>query len=146
MLTVTIVTPDRRVMGPVSVQSMTLPGADGELTVLPGHARLLSALRTGVMSYIAEDGKANAGAISTGFVEVYNDKVTLLAETLELAHEIDVDRARRAREKAEERLKAQQTFMADEAVKWQRKSDRAAARIQAAHLLPPTGPGPKGRE
>jgi F-type H+-transporting ATPase subunit epsilon len=136
MLTLSIVTPERRVIGPVPVSTVTLPGAQGEITILPGHARLLTAMQTGVLVFEMETGEKNAGAVSAGFVEVYNDKITVMAETLELAHEIDLDRAQKAKEQAEDRLKAQESFLQDEGVKWQRKLDRAIARISAAHLLP----------
>lgn len=137
MLTLSIVTPDRRVVGPVPVLSVTLPGSKGEMTILPGHARLLSTMDTGILVFEREGGRKEVAAVSSGFVEVHNDKVVVLAETLELAQEIDVDRARRAREKAEERLKAKENFEND-MLKWQRKLQRAQIRLQATEfLLPP---------
>lgn len=137
MLTLSIVTPDRRVVGPVSVQSVTLPGAKGEMTILPGHARLLSTMDIGVLVFERDGGKKEFAAVSEGFVEVNTDKVTVLAETLELAHEIDVDRARRAQTLAEEKLKAKEHF--EEGMEaWQKKLQRAMIRLQAAEfLLPP---------
>jgi F-type H+-transporting ATPase subunit epsilon len=137
MLTLSIVTPTRRVVGPIPVRSVTLPGAKGEMTVLEGHARLLSTLETGVLAFEREDNRKEYAAISTGFVEVYQDTVTVLAETLELAQEIDVERAKRSQTLAEERLKAKETFEED-MIKWQRKLQRASIRLQAAeYLLPP---------
>lgn len=137
MLTLSIVTPDRRVVGPVPVTSVTLPGSKGEMTILPGHARLLSTMDTGILVFERENGKKEVAAVSSGFLEVNNDKVTVLAETLELAQEIDVDRARRAQAKAQEKLHAKENFEVD-MLKWQRKSQRAAIRLQAAEfLLPP---------
>lgn len=133
-----IVTPDRRVVGPVSVVSVTVPGAKGEMTILPGHARLLSTMETGILAFETEDGKKDVAAVSAGFIEVSHDKVTVLAETLELAREIDVDRARRAQEKAEEKMRAKESFNED-MEKWQRKLQRSLIRLQAAeYLLPPT--------
>lgn len=137
MLNLSIVTPDRRVVGPVAVTSVTLPGAKGEITILPGHARLLSTMDTGILAFEQQDGKKEVAAVSSGFVEVSNDKVTVLAETLELSREIDVDRARQAKEKAEEKLKAKENFEND-MEKWQRKLQRSQIRLQAAeYLLPP---------
>lgn len=137
MLNLSIVTPDRRVVGPVPVSSVTVPGAKGEITILPGHARLLSTMDTGILAFEQQDGKKEVAAVSAGFVEVSNDKVTVLAETLELSREIDVDRARRAKEKAEEKLKAKENFEND-MEKWQRKLQRSLIRLQAAeYLLPP---------
>lgn len=137
MLTLSIVTPDRRIVGPVPVTSVSVPGEKGEMTVLPGHARLLSTMNTGLLAFERQDGRKEYAAVSTGFVEVSNDKVTVLAETLELAKEIDVDRARRAQAKAEEKLRAKESFEED-MQKWQRKLQRALIRQHAAEfLLPP---------
>jgi F-type H+-transporting ATPase subunit epsilon len=137
MLTLSIVTPDRRVVGPVEVQSVTLPAANGEITVLPGHARLLSLMDTGVLAFERDAGRREYAAVSSGFVEVHNDKVTVLADTLEMAQEIDVDRARRAQTKSEERLKAKEHFE-ENLMKWQRKLQRSLIRQQTAeYLLPP---------
>ena len=84
-----------------------------------------------------EGGRKEIAAVSSGFVEIHNDRVIVLAETLELSQEIDVDRARRAAIKAQERLQAKESFEAD-MVKWQRKLQRAQIRQQAAEfLLPP---------
>jgi len=131
------VTPERRVVGPVSVKSLTAPAGKGEVTILPGHARLLTTLETGVVSFERENGEKQFAAVSFGFVEVHGDKIVMLAETLELAQEIDVDRARRALEKAQEKLKAKENFELD-MVKWQRKTQRSQIRLQAAnYLLPP---------
>lgn len=137
MLNLTIVTPDRHIVGPVPVQSVTIPGTKGEMTVLPGHARLLSTINTGILVFEREGGRKEIAAISAGFVEVNNDKVTVLAETLELAQEIDVDRARRAQAIAEEKLRAKEQF--DEGMEiWQQKLQRALIRQQTAEfLLPP---------
>lgn len=132
-----IVTPERRVVGPVPVVSVTVPGAMGEMTILPGHARLLSTMGTGIVAFETEDGKKEIAAVSAGFVEVSHEKVTVLAETLELAREIDVDRARRAKEQAEEKMRAKENFNED-MEEWRRKLERSLIRLQAAeYLLPP---------
>ncbi|MBI3556382.1 MAG: ATP synthase F1 subunit epsilon [Deltaproteobacteria bacterium] len=137
MLTLSIVTPERRVVGPIPVESVPVPGAQGAMPVLPGHARLLSTVDTGILIFEREGGRKEIAAISSGFVEVHNDRVIILAETLELSQEIDVDRARRAAVKAQERLHAKEDFDANMA-KWQRKLQRALIRQQAAeYLLPP---------
>lgn len=137
MLTLSIVTPDRRVVGPIPVQSVTVPGHQGEMTILPGHARLLGTMDTGILQFEREGGKKEIAAVSSGFVEVHADKVTVLAETLELAHEIDVDRARRSQTEAEEKLKAKESFEEDMSI-WQGKLQRALVRQQAKEfLLPP---------
>lgn len=137
MLTLSIVTPERRVVGPVPVESVTVPGSKGEMTILPGHARLLSNMDTGILIFEREGGRKEIAAVSSGFVEINNDRVIVLAETLELAQEIDVDRARRAAVKAQEKLLAKESFDEDMS-EWQRRLQRAQTRQQAAEfLLPP---------
>lgn len=137
MMKLIIVTPQRKVLHGTVIKSITVPGSMGEMTILPGHARLVSLLESGIIRFETSDGKIEVGAVSTGMLEVHQDEVTLLAETLELAHEIDLERARKAKEKAEACLKAKETFDED-LVKWQRKLERAHIRLLAAqHLLPP---------
>jgi F-type H+-transporting ATPase subunit epsilon len=100
-----IVTPERRLLSE-QVNSVTVPGRGGELGILPGHAALISDLQAGVLSY-SEDGTTFQLLVSGGFVEVNDDKVSVLAEVAERPEEIDAERARRARELAEKRLSGQ---------------------------------------
>lgn len=138
MMTLTISTPERHVLGPIEVSSVTLPGGKGEFTVLPGHARLLSTLEVGVMNFETADGKKEFAAVSGGgFTEVFEDKVIVLADTFELAHEIDLERARKAEGKAQERLKAKENFIED-LEEAQRKLQRSLVRQEVTqYLLPP---------
>ena len=97
-----IVTPS----GPVvseDVDIVTAPGVDGEFGVLANHAPLLSTIKIGVLSY-QQDGKTETLMVNGGFCEVSNNKITFLAESAERGEEIDVDRAMRAKERAEKRL------------------------------------------
>ena len=137
MMNLVIVTPERNVVGPIPVQSVTVPGAKGEMTVLPGHARLVSNLEMGTVSFERENGKKEFASISDGYIEVIQDRVVVLAETLELAQEIDVERAKKAKQLAEEKLSAKEHFEED-MQKWQRKYALALIRLQTAeYLLPP---------
>jgi len=98
-----IVTPERGVVSE-AVDELILPGSEGYLGIRPGHAPLLTALGVGAIEY--RNGKdVFYLAVSWGFAEILPDRVAILAETAEKASEIDVDRARRARERAEDRLK-----------------------------------------
>ena len=97
-----IVTPDRRVLE-VPVDMVTLPGLGGELGILPGHTPLISQLQTGVLSYTRE-GRTFQLHVSGGFVEVNEDRISVLAEIAELPEEIDAARARLARERVEKTL------------------------------------------
>ncbi len=97
-----IVTPDRMVAQD-HAEEMQIPGKNGYLGILPGHAPLITELDVGEISYRL-NGITEHLAMAWGFAEVLPDKVTILAETAERAEEIDVPRARQALERAEQRL------------------------------------------
>jgi F-type H+-transporting ATPase subunit epsilon len=124
-----IVTPDREVADE-QVDEVSIPGREGFLGVLPGHAPLLTELQSGPLTY-RQDRKEFHVAIHWGFAEVLMDRVIVLAEMAERAEEIDVDRAERARRRAEERLKKQGE--ADAAVEEAREAlRRAICRLETA--------------
>ncbi len=102
-LQLSVVTPDREVIRD-TVGGVTIPGNNGYLGILPGHAPLLTQLAAGEVTY-TQEGAHRFLAVSTGFAEVLPDRVTILAQAAERVDEIDRERARRARERAEERLK-----------------------------------------
>ena len=97
-----VVTPERRVLSEI-VDSVNVPGMNGELGILPGHTPLISQLQTGVLSY-TQNGATHRLHVSGGFVEVNDDRVSVLAEVAEHPEEIDAARARMAREHAEKTL------------------------------------------
>jgi F-type H+-transporting ATPase subunit epsilon len=97
-----IVTPQRSVVQE-QVDELQIPGAEGYLGILPGHAPLFSELKVGEVGYRKGD-RWFFLAVAWGFVEVQSDQVRLLAETAERAQEIDLQRAMRAKERAEERI------------------------------------------
>ena len=99
-----IVTPEKLVVKDVA-EEMQIPGKNGYLGILPGHAPLISELAVGVISY-RNGGTTHYLSVAWGFAEVLPDKVTILAETAERAEEIDVPRAEEAKKRAEERLKS----------------------------------------
>lgn len=100
-----IVSP-RRVVYSGNATSVSLPGALGGFQVLHGHAPLLSSLNVGTMKLRTTEGSDVFYATSGGFVEVRDNVVTVVVESSERADEIDVERAKRAAERAQERLKA----------------------------------------
>jgi F-type H+-transporting ATPase subunit epsilon len=126
-----VVTPKRQLLRE-SVGEVQLPGANGYLGVLPGHAPLMTELGIGELSYHDLGGKESTQmAILSGFAEVLADRVTVLAETAEFAQEIDLARAEAARARAEKRLAS-----GDTNIDWDRASvalQRALIRIQVAH-------------
>jgi F-type H+-transporting ATPase subunit epsilon len=101
---VEIVTP-RKVVYSGQVVSFTAPGVLGAFQVLRDHAPLLAAISIGELKLRDASGRVTRYATSGGFVEVLANHVVMLAESAEPAEAIDVERAARARERAEERLK-----------------------------------------
>jgi F-type H+-transporting ATPase subunit epsilon len=97
-----IVTPEKKVVA-TQAEEVQIPGKNGYLGILPGHAPLITELSVGEVTY-REGGGDQHLALAWGFAEVLPDKVTILAETAERPSEIDVDRARKSKERAEERL------------------------------------------
>ena len=102
-----LATPSRQVVSE-AVDEVVVPGIEGYFGVWPGHAPLLALLGVGEVSYRSARAEHYL-AVSGGFAEVGPDRVTILAETAERADEIDVARARTARERAEARLGARVT-------------------------------------
>ena len=98
-----LVTPYKKVLTE-EVDEITATGSLGEFGVLPGHAPFLSSLKIGEFSYKA-DSKVFHLAVNWGYFEVENDTVTVLVETAERADEIDLERAKAALGRAEEKLK-----------------------------------------
>jgi F-type H+-transporting ATPase subunit epsilon len=99
-----IVTPEKQLLRE-SVVEVVLPGAEGELGILPGHAPLMTELGIGELTYRGASGNASGVlAVIRGFVEVLGDRVTVLAETAERAAEIDLARAEAAKARAEKRM------------------------------------------
>ena len=97
-----IVTPEKKVVD-TAAEEVQIPGKDGYLGVLPGHAPLITELAVGEITY-CQNAQELRLAVAWGFAEVLPDKVTILAESAERPSEIDVERARKAKERAEQRL------------------------------------------
>jgi F-type H+-transporting ATPase subunit epsilon len=125
-----IVTPERQFLRE-SVVETVLPGAEGSLGILPGHAPLMTELGIGELTYRGAGANLGGGlAVIQGFAEVLGDRVTVLAETAERAAEIDLARAEAAKARAEKRLAS-----GDPNTDWDRASialQRALLRIQIA--------------
>ena len=101
-LTLEFVTPERAIVHD-DVDEVELPGEDGYLGVLPGHAPTLAALKTGEMWYRKGTDKKYA-FIADGFAEIVPERVSILAQVAERAEDIDLARAEAAKRRAEERL------------------------------------------
>jgi F-type H+-transporting ATPase subunit epsilon len=123
-----IVTPEKLVVRD-SAEEAQIPGLNGYLGILPGHAPLITELGAGQISY-RSGGQSHRFSLAWGFAEVLPDRVTVLAETVERAEEIDVPRAKEALSKAEESLKSAQSEHDYELALG--KINRAQARIEVA--------------
>src|SRR5215469_14386583 len=97
-----IVTPDKLVVKDTA-EEMQIPGKNGYLGILPGHAPLISELGVGQISY-RNGSETHHLCVAWGFAEVLPDKVTILAETAERGEDVDCARAQKAKERAEKRL------------------------------------------
>ena len=125
-----VVTPERQLLRE-SVVEVVVPGLDGQLGILPGHAPLMTELGIGELSYrTSTSSQPVVLAVISGFAEVLPDRVTVLAETAERAEEIDLARAEEAKARAEKRLAA-----GDSNIDWDRANialQRSVIRIQIA--------------
>ena len=99
-----IVTPSRLLVKDAAEEAQ-IPGLSGYLGILPGHAPLITELAVGVITYKAR-GATHTLSVAWGFAEVLPDRVTILAEAAERPQEIDVERAQKAKGRAEDRLKS----------------------------------------
>jgi F-type H+-transporting ATPase subunit epsilon len=128
-LSLEIITPERVVVSD-EAEMVEARGTLGDFGVLPGHIRFLTTIEIGEIRYM-KGGTTKFLATSGGFAEVFDDKVTLLVDTAEFAEEIDIDRAKRAKDRAETNLK-EITPEEDEYRRHELALMRAIARIGAA--------------
>ena len=128
-----VVTPTGSVVSE-EVDIVTAPGVGGEFGVLANHSPFLSTIKTGALSY-KKDKSTKFLMVTGGFSEVSNNKITFLVESAEFGNTIDVDRALRAKERAEKRLvQAQQTAERINRIRAEASLQRAIARLRVAEL------------
>jgi F-type H+-transporting ATPase subunit epsilon len=133
-----VVTPERQVLS-TEVDEVSAPGALGYFGVLPGHTPFITTLGVGELRY-RSGNQWEYLSITWGYAEVLPNKVTVLTETAEMAEEIDIERAERAKRRAEERLREWSTTVAD--IDFERASaalERALTRLEVARKR--VGPG-----
>ena len=126
-LKLSVVTPQKQLISE-EVDQVNAPGSEGDFGILYDHAPFLTNLRSGQLSY-ENDGEFTTLVIGGGYLEVTDNRVTVLAETGEFVHEIDRDRAERARAKAEEKL-SNPDLSEEEFSETQKKLFRAIARLE----------------
>jgi F-type H+-transporting ATPase subunit epsilon len=126
-----IVTPER-VTYSEAVESVALPAVEGELGVLPGHMNLVAELKPGEMRFTSS-GQTQHLAVSGGFAQITGTKVVVLAETAELAHEIDVARAQQQAQAKAAVVKG--AITPDDLVRAQASLMKELARLKVAERL-----------
>jgi F-type H+-transporting ATPase subunit epsilon len=144
-LKVDIVTAERVVFSEEDVERLIVPGIEGELGVLPLHAPLLTTIQPGVLRVVKGEEETTM-AITGGFIEVRENRVTILADAAERGEDIDLARVEEARRRAEERLASREATV--DIVKAEMALKRALVRLKAAEQMrrrrrgappPPTG-------
>lgn len=129
MIKLEIVTPEKKALEEV-VDVVTIPTATGEIGILPSHAPLISSVQPGILSY-TQGGTTNRLVVSGGFVEVGNNKVSVLTDVAETANEINVEAARLEKGEAERVLGSWSGSEEDFEIE-KEKLGRAEARLQLA--------------
>jgi F-type H+-transporting ATPase subunit epsilon len=102
-LNLDIVTPSKSVFKGI-IKSITVPGTNGRFQVLKNHAPIVSTFEVGMVKVDLPDSKENYYATAGGTIEVLDNEIIVLADSIELVNEIDVERAEKAKQRAEERL------------------------------------------
>ncbi len=125
-----IVTPEKAVVSE-EAQIVMAPGTLGEFGVLSGHTPFMTSLNLGAVRYTDKGGKERIVFVSGGFAEALPDRVTILAESAERRKDIDVERAKEAKARAEERLKKEKDDQLD-FVRARAALSRAIMRIRLA--------------
>lgn len=130
-LNVRILSPER-VLYKGPAKSLGLPGALGYMTILPGHAAMVAQLDTGVL-VLEIDGKPSENMfLKGGFVDIGQEQVNVLVDVAEKPQEIDVERAKKALSRAEERLKPAKELAEVDVPRALASKKRAAQRLQIA--------------
>ncbi|MFS0555744.1 F0F1 ATP synthase subunit epsilon [Brevibacillus sp. 179-C9.3 HS] len=128
-MTVEVVTPERVVYSG-QAEMVIARGLQGEIGIMPNHVPLVTPLKTAPVRIKTEGDKEVKMAVSGGFMEVRGDKVTILAETAEMPGDIDVERAKSAKERAEKRLAEKYAEL--DVKRAERALQRAMARLDVA--------------
>jgi F-type H+-transporting ATPase subunit epsilon len=113
------------------VEGVIVPGENGEFGVLAMHTKFVTTLRPGVLRYV-KDGQTVRYAVSGGFAEVHQNGVTVLADSMELPKDIDVERAKESRDRAKKELQNRAGMEPRQVARWEDRLARAENRIKLA--------------
>ncbi|SPD74872.1 ATP synthase epsilon chain [uncultured Desulfobacterium sp.] len=128
-----VVTP-ANIMVSQDVDIVVAPGSIGEFGVLKGHARFLSGIVPGELRFTA-DNKTEYFAVTSGFAEISDDKVSILVDAAERAEEIDIERAKKAMDRASERLTKERGTVDIDFLRAEASLKRAMMRIKVAQKI-----------
>ena len=126
LMTIEVVSPESVLYSGEGTMVITRTLGGGEIAFQPGHAAFLGALQACHTRVFLENGSVEDIAVHGGFVEVSNNKVSILSDSAEVGAQSDIERARSAKERAEERLRHEHDAEAAAAL------ERATARLNAA--------------
>lgn len=129
-----VFTPNGVLVHQLACDELIIPTKAGEINVLPDHTHLISELTSGILIAKSKSGTSRHFAVHAGLCKVLGTKVTVLSSTSEKAEDIDLERAKSARAKAESRLQSMDALSDVEYIKFRRKLDRANVRIKMADL------------
>lgn len=129
-LVLSVVTPERSIVNDVAVESIVLPGEAGQLTLLPGHINFITTLTHGTFGYKVGD-MWQIAYLSGGFTQVFDGKVTVLAETLEMSQELDAAQAEMDLKEISDKLKNSKVGTPEYA-ELAKEKDLAVAKLKAA--------------
>ena len=132
-LNLEVVTP-AGIIADVEADIVVAQGTEGEFGVLPGHINFLSGIVPGELRYTNGE-KTEHMAISSGFIEVSNDKVSILVDSGEIAHEIDIERAQSAMDRAKDRLSKKRDAADIDFIRAEAALQRAISRIKVAKKI-----------
>ena len=130
-LNLDIITPSKNIFSG-EIKSITLPGTQGGFQVLKNHAPIISTLEIGVVKIVLADNSIQNYATGGGTVEVLDNKILLLADSIERSDEIDVERAKDAMERASKRLNEKSENKSIDGVRAEAALARAMNRIKIA--------------
>jgi len=133
---VDVLTPEKVVARDVPAESLIIPTVRGQINVLPGHTHVITRLSTGVLSVFggAEDPDRHF-TVTNGVCKVVAGKVTILSHTSEENHELDLERAQRAKQQAEDYLQTHDNLSDEEIAMFRHKIEIAEIRIQLAKKI-----------
>jgi len=127
-----VITPEGAVLNAVETDAVVVPVTDGSMGILHNHAPMVATLRIGVLRY-KDGGSFKRVALTGGFLELSNNKITVLADTAESGESIDVLRAQEAKKRAETRLRDR--AMNVDRARAEAALRRAIIRLKAAGVL-----------